>query len=252
MNKRTCTMPECNRAHRARGLCASHYNQEHAPDRHAKKLVACAWCGIEVLKHSGGGRKYGQVCSDQCRQWLATPHCTLPKDHWARWHGASSRWPRITSPSEASLQRMLDQAERTRSPLAVAVRDGDHSEVIRIIKSDCLVTESGCWEWQRRLKNGYAEVWVNTGLKKTLTPVHRLSLEAKHGKSLGQQAAHHMCANTRCVNPDHLQPVTHRENIAEMLERKYYIARISELEAALTAINSNHPLLKHVSIPAAA
>ena len=92
MNKRTCSLPECNRPHRARGLCATHYNQQHAPNRHAKKLVACTWCGTEVLKHSGGGRKYGQVCSDQCRQYLATPYCTLPADHWARWYGKSSAW----------------------------------------------------------------------------------------------------------------------------------------------------------------
>lgn len=94
MNKRTCTMPECDRAHRARGLCASHYNQEHAPNRHAKKMVACTWCGTEVLKGSGGGRKYGAVCSDRCRQYLATPYCALPADHWARWHGRVSSWPR--------------------------------------------------------------------------------------------------------------------------------------------------------------
>lgn len=92
MNKRTCTMPECNRDHRARGLCATHYNQEHAPNRHAKKMVACTWCGTEVLKGTGGGRKYGQVCSDRCRQWLTTPYCVLPKDHWARMYGASSEW----------------------------------------------------------------------------------------------------------------------------------------------------------------
>lgn len=92
MDKRTCSLPECNRLHRARGLCATHYNQQHAPNRHAKKLVACTWCGTEVLKHSGGGRKYGQVCSDQCRQYLATPYCTLPSDHWARWYGKSSAW----------------------------------------------------------------------------------------------------------------------------------------------------------------
>lgn len=92
MNKRTCTMPECNRAHRARGLCGSHYNQEHAPNRHAKKLVACAWCGKEVLKNSGGSKSRQPVCSYECRQWLTTPYCVIPKDHWARVYGKSSAW----------------------------------------------------------------------------------------------------------------------------------------------------------------
>jgi hypothetical protein len=108
MDKRTCSLPECNRPHRARGLCASHYNQEHAPNRHAKKLVTCAWCGTEVLKHSGGGRKYGQVCSDQCRQYLSTPYCILPADHWARWYGKASAW---TPPKPKAIPKMQRECE---------------------------------------------------------------------------------------------------------------------------------------------
>lgn len=91
MNKRTCTMPECNKALRARGLCATHYNQTR-PDRHKKKSVTCAWCGAVVLTHGGGGRVYGNVCSNQCRQYLATPYCILPANHWARWYGKASAW----------------------------------------------------------------------------------------------------------------------------------------------------------------
>jgi uncharacterized Zn-finger protein len=90
---KTCTKDNCDRPHRARGLCSSHYNQEHQPNRHAKKMVACAWCGTEVLKGTGGGRKHGAVCSNECRQWLQNPYCVLPADHWARWYGRTSAWP---------------------------------------------------------------------------------------------------------------------------------------------------------------
>lgn len=96
MSKRTCTAPECDRPYRARGLCGSHYNQAHAPDRHTKKLVPCAWCGTEVLKHSGGGRKYGAVCSEQCRTWLRFGYSVLPNDHWARWYGKTCEWKQPT------------------------------------------------------------------------------------------------------------------------------------------------------------
>lgn len=89
---KNCTMPDCERPLRARGLCGTHYNKQCQPNRHAKKLVACAWCGTEILKQSGGGRKYGQVCSNECRKWLATPYCPLPADHWARWYGRTSQW----------------------------------------------------------------------------------------------------------------------------------------------------------------
>lgn len=145
-----------------------------------------------------------------------------------------------------------EQIERTRSPLAVAVRDGDHAAVIRLIKKDCLVTATGCWEWQRRLSDEYPQIRLNINGKQMNAQVHRLSLEAKHGKPLGKQACHHICANSRCTNPDHLQPVTHRENTAEMLQRNYFIARINELEAALSAAIPHHDLLTHIGIPKAA
>lgn len=98
MNKRTCAIPECNKAHRARGLCGSHYNAAHQPNRHAKRLVECAWCGTKVLRHSGGGRKYGAACSDRCSRYLQYPYSKLPADHWALWFGKTSAW---TAPNKA-------------------------------------------------------------------------------------------------------------------------------------------------------
>lgn len=95
MSKRTCTIDGCAKPHRARGLCTTHYNHKYQPNRHEKKLVACIWCGAEKLKHSGGGRKYGQTCSEECRMAITyPPKCDLPPDHWALWYGASSQWPR--------------------------------------------------------------------------------------------------------------------------------------------------------------
>lgn len=91
MNKRTCTMPECNNKHLAKGLCGTHYNRT-LPNRHAKKMVACAWCGTEVAKQSGGGRKYGQACSNECRGYIQRPYSRLPADHWALWFGKASVW----------------------------------------------------------------------------------------------------------------------------------------------------------------
>lgn len=68
------------------------------------------------------------------------------------------------------------------------------------------------------------------------------------GKPLGKQPAHHKCATTMCVNPMHLQPVTERDNIAEMLARNYMLNRIAELEAALAVHDPEHPLLREVGL----
>ncbi|MFJ7227694.1 HNH endonuclease [Streptomyces sp. NPDC098090] len=59
--------------------------------------------------------------------------------------------------------------------------------------------------------------------------LHVLSFEAFCGPTLGFPV-HHRCAKPACFNPDHLQLVTQRENVAEMLERNAYIKRIEELE----------------------
>lgn len=73
MVQRTCTLPECGNKHRARGLCSTHYNQQHSTpeQRHPKQIVQCTWCKTDCIKDSGRERRYGGLfCSLTCRdQW---------------------------------------------------------------------------------------------------------------------------------------------------------------------------------------
>lgn len=139
-------------------------------------------------------------------------------------------------------QLALDFPKDQRSRLRRAYEDGHWSAVIQLVRSESVIAESGCWEWPRIDSKGYARVsWSNVG-------VYRMVVEATLGAPLGSQAAHHTCANTRCVNPDHLQPVTHRANTAEMLSRRSYVERIAELEEALSALDPDHPLLRVIPL----
>lgn len=45
------------------------------------------------------------------------------------------------------------------------------------------------------------------------------------------------------ADPQHLQPISDRENVAEMHERNYYRNRITELENALRTVAPNHEAL---------
>jgi hypothetical protein len=101
---KTCTIEGCDRKHRARGLCGSHYNQTHAKDRHAPKMVPCFICDKMTMKSSGGSKTRASVCSNECRKVLTfgTP---LPKNHWARWWGKSSEW--TTPQSKQSNRRFI-------------------------------------------------------------------------------------------------------------------------------------------------
>lgn len=63
---RTCTEPDCARAMRARGLCSTHYNRRHQPNRHATSEQACTVCGTPVTRPSSSLRR--PVCSIGCRR----------------------------------------------------------------------------------------------------------------------------------------------------------------------------------------
>lgn len=60
---KTCEIDSCDKPYRARGLCATHYNQQHQPNRHRKIERTCIVCGAEWMT----ARKDGKYCSDECR-----------------------------------------------------------------------------------------------------------------------------------------------------------------------------------------
>lgn len=66
--------------------------------------------------------------------------------------------------------------------------------------------------------------------------VHRLAYTAFIGPFDPSLAIHHKCANRKCVNPLHLEPVSQRDNMGEMLLRKHYELRIAALEAENLAL----------------
>lgn len=71
------------------------------------------------------------------------------------------------------------------------------------------VTESGCWIWTGFVhKSGYA---LGHPEKKTVR-IHRWLFIKERG-DIGDLVLDHLCRVRCCVNPDHLEPVTTRENI---------------------------------------
>ena len=74
------------------------------------------------------------------------------------------------------------------------------------------ITDAGCWEWTRSVtSDGYGQarrrdVRGNTG-------AHRVVYSELVGPIPEGMTLDHLCRNTRCVNPAHLEPVTLAENI---------------------------------------
>lgn len=68
-----------------------------------------------------------------------------------------------------------------------------------------------CWNWTGQiLPGGYGKTTVNY---KTVL-AHRFVYESSKGKIPDGLCLDHLCRNRSCVNPDHLEPVSHKENTA--------------------------------------
>lgn len=69
---------------------------------------------------------------------------------------------------------------------------------------------SGCWLWLGTQNgNGYGQFWTGERLEMA----HRWSYEHHIGPVPDGLVLDHLCRVRSCVNPDHLEPVTHRENV---------------------------------------
>lgn len=75
-----------------------------------------------------------------------------------------------------------------------------------------------CWIWKASLdRHGYGQF----RFKGTTHRAHRIAYLLIKGDIPGDLPLDHLCRNIRCVNPDHLEPVTLGENIRRGLSSFY-------------------------------
>lgn len=73
---------------------------------------------------------------------------------------------------------------------------------------------SGCWEWRGgRKPEGYG-VFSTGGRAGGMVRAHRAAYWLLVGPIPEGLFLDHLCRNPGCVNPAHLEPVTHAENVA--------------------------------------
>ncbi len=72
----------------------------------------------------------------------------------------------------------------------------------------------GCWMWiGARQISGYGQIGSGSRVGRPMLVAHRVAYELLVGPISEGLEIDHLCRNKPCVNPAHLEPVTHEENI---------------------------------------
>lgn len=89
------------------------------------------------------------------------------------------------------------------------------------MRAKIVVDDNGCWLWQgRKSPAGYGQVWIDDERYQA----HRVTFQDLVGPIPDGLICDHLCRVRHCVNPQHIEPVTYRENlmrgVAPMMARE--------------------------------
>lgn len=134
----------------------------------------------------GNGNEVPMQGQDKGRGRCSVPGC----DHWAHARG----W------CGPHYQRWYHYGDPQGTPKRASLGDRFWSKVARGHPDEC-------WEWTGAIRGRTGYGSMQEGL------AHRVAYELLVGLIPEGMVIDHLCRNRACVNPDHLEPVTNRENI---------------------------------------
>ncbi len=95
-----------------------------------------------------------------------------------------------------------------------------------------------CWNWTAyKNTKGYGRFAVEASRQ---VLAHRLAWEWENGPVPDGLELDHLCRNRACVNPDHLEPVTHTENVRRSAAARTHCRNGHPFDEGNTALSQGH------------
>ena len=102
------------------------------------------------------------------------------------------------------------------------------------------VAANGCWQWTAALdRSGYGRFGVSgaTRSERRMRLAHRVSYETHVSPIPEGLDLDHLCGNRACVNPEHLEPVPHVENMRRTRQDRCARGHVYDEETTYTYSN---------------
>lgn len=95
----------------------------------------------------------------------------------------------------------------------------------RLLANSAAAPDSDCWEWLGRLcstkgGNKYGRINLVVDGRHVTKWAHRYAFEVFRGEIGEGMHIDHLCGNTVCINPAHLEQIPHKVNCARRDARK--------------------------------
>ncbi|WP_197481922.1 HNH endonuclease signature motif containing protein [Rhodococcus sp. HS-D2] len=110
------------------------------------------------------------------------------------------------------------------TPEHIAKRVANYPKVRKLqdpkikIERKVKITDAGCWQWVgaifQKPTGSYGQLRVGRRGEAKVVRAHRYSYETYVGAIPQGLVLDHLCRNTLCVNPDHLEAVTQKVNMS--------------------------------------